>query len=259
MKIIKVKNLKIGEGRPKIIVPIVERSKDKIIEKAISLKNNLKIDTVEWRADFYDDVFNRGELSVMLKKLREIIPDTPILFTFRTKKEGGEKGISMNEYIELNKLAADSKNVDFIDVEIFNEAAGENIKNIHDAGVLSVGSYHDFFKTPSKMDIMKIFCKMQDMGADILKVAVMPENTEDVLTLLSAENEMYTKYADRPIIAISMSSLGIISRLSGEAFGSSMTFGSLFRISAPGQIPVEQLYDSLNMLHSSLCFSKKKN
>lgn len=259
MKIIKVKNLKIGEGRPKIIVPIVERTKGKIIEKAISFKNNLKIDMVEWRADFYNDIFNRDELSFTLGKLRETIPDTPILFTFRTEEEGGEKGISTNEYIELNKLAADSKNADLIDVEIFNEAAGENIKNIHDAGALSVGSYHDFLKTPSKMDIVKIFCKMQDMGADILKAAVMPENTEDVLTLLSASNEMYTKFADRPIVAISMSQLGVISRISGEVFGSSMTFGSSVRISAPGQIPVEQLYNSLNMLHSSLYFVEKEN
>lgn len=253
MEIIKVKNVKIGEDKPKIIVSIVERTKDKIIDKAMSFKN-LKIDVVEWRADFYDDVFNRNELLDTLKQLRETIPDIPILFTLRSKREGGEKEISMNAYTELNKAVANSKNADLIDVEIFSgdEVAGENIKNVHDAGVLIVGSYHDFFKTPAKDEIVGMLRKMQDMGADIPKVAVMPANTDDVLTLLSATNEMYTRYADRPIITMAMSSLGVISRLSGEVFGSSMTFGAVGQVSAPGQIPVERLYTSLDILHNSL-------
>lgn len=49
---------------------------------------------------------------------------------------------------------------------------------------------------------------MQELGADIPKIAVMPQSRKDVLTLLSATEEMASKYADRPIITMSMSATG---------------------------------------------------
>ncbi|NLL81887.1 MAG: type I 3-dehydroquinate dehydratase, partial [Tissierellia bacterium] len=109
-----------------------------------------------------------------------------------------------------------------------------------------------FFKTPEKDEIVSRLRKMQNMGADIPKIAVMPQSTEDVLTLLAATNEMHTKYADRPIITMSMGPLGVISRLSGELLGSSMTFGALGALSAPGQIPVDELITTLEILHKAL-------
>lgn len=254
MKAIKVKNVTIGEGNPKIIVPIVGKTKDEIICKAQEIKIMMNIDVVEWRVDFYEDVFNKEKLLDTLKDLRATIPNIPILFTFRTKKEGGEKEISMEAYTELNKVVAQSGKVDLVDVEIYSgdEFVEENIRNIHKAGALVVGSNHDFFKTPDKDDIVSRLKKMQDMGADIPKIAVMPQSTEDVLTLLAATNEMHTKYADRPIITMSMGPLGVISRLSVEVFGSSMTFGAVGAISAPGQIPVDELATTLGILHKSL-------
>jgi 3-dehydroquinate dehydratase-1 len=253
MKTLKIRDLTIGEGAPKIIVPIVGKTKEEILEKAKSFKE-IKIDVVEWRVDFYDEVFNIEKVLDTLRELRNALDDILILFTFRTKKEGGEKEISIEKYTELNKAVAESGNVDLVDVEIFSgdDVVKENIKNIQDAGVLVVGSNHDFFKTPDKDDIVFRLRKMQDMGASIPKIAVMPQSTEDVLTLLAATNEMNTKYADRPIITMSMGPMGVISRLSGEIFGSAMTFGAVGQTSAPGQIPVEELTTTLEILHKAL-------
>lgn len=253
MNSLKIRGVTVGEGATKIIVPIVGRTKEAIIEKANSF-NGIKIDVVEWRVDFFDEVFNIEKVLETLIELRDSLKDTPILFTFRTKKEGGEKEISMEEYTKLNKIIAQSGNVDLIDVEIFSGdgTVRENISNIHNAGAIVVGSNHDFFKTPDKDDLVSRLRKMQDMGADIPKIAVMPQSTDDVLTLLSATNEMHTKYADRPIITMSMGPMGVISRLSGEVFGSSMTFGAVGQISAPGQIPVEDLANVIDILHKSL-------
>lgn len=252
IKVISVKNIRIGEGMPKIIVPIADRTRGMIIEKALSFKGML-IDVVEWRVDFYDDVFDTEKVLETVKLLRAVIPDMPLLFTFRTKTEGGEKAISMEAYTSLNKAVAQSGAVDMIDVEIFSgdDVVRENIANIHEAGVYAVASNHDFLKTPVKDELVSRLRKMQDMGADILKIAMMPTSEADVLTLLSATNEMYAKYAEKPIITISMSSKGVISRIAGEAFGSSMTFGSAGQVSAPGQIPVEELSAILNILHEA--------
>ena len=87
-------------------------------------------------------------------------------------------------------------------------------------------SNHDFFKTPSKEEIISRLCAMQEKGADIPKIAVMPQSKKDVLTLLSATNEMVEEHANRPIITMSMAATGVISRLAGEVFGSCLTFGA---------------------------------
>ena len=93
---------------------------------------------------------------------------------------------------------------------------------------------------------------MQDFGADIPKIAVMPTCKQDVLTLLSATLEMSEKYADRPIITMSMAGTGVVSRLTGETFGSALTFGAASKASAPGQIGVNALKQVLDIIHSSL-------
>ena len=214
----------------------------------------IQIRNVEWRVDFYDDVFDTEKTLATLKKLRCALGTLPLLFTFRTKKEGGEKEITMEQYTALNLAVAASGDADLIDVEIFSGdgVVKANIDGIHKAGALVVGSNHDFFATPEKDDIVSRLRKMQEMGADIPKIAVMPKSTADVLTLLAATAEMHETYADRPIITMSMSAKGVISRLSCEAFGSAMTFGAVGQVSAPGQIPVEQLRQVLDILHSAL-------
>lgn len=253
MKTVKIRNLEIGTGAPKVIVPIVGKNRAEILSKGNELAS-IPLHVVEWRADFYEDVFQIPEVLETLKQLRAVLGDIPILFTFRTKKEGGEKEISPADYTALNQAVAESGDADAVDVEIFSgdEVVAENIANIHNAGKIVVGSNHDFHRTPTQADLIYRLRKMQDMGADIPKIAVMPQSKEDVLTLLSATNEMTRYYADRPIITMSMSSTGVISRLCGEVFGSSMTFGAVGQVSAPGQIPVEQLNAATEIIHNAI-------
>lgn len=248
-----VRNLEIGAGVPKIIVPIVGKTEDEIISKAEGF-SGMKLDVVEWRVDFYENVFETKQVLATLARLRAVLKHIPILFTFRTQKEGGEKEISMEAYIAMNEAVAKSGDSDIIDVEIFSgdDVVKTIIATAHEAGVRVVASNHDFHATPTKDEIVSRLRKMQDMGADLPKIAVMPTCTADVLTLLYASSEMHEKYADRPIITMSMSAKGVISRLSGEVFGSAMTFGAVGQVSAPGQIPVDQLAKVLDILHNSI-------
>ncbi|MGM9943345.1 MAG: type I 3-dehydroquinate dehydratase, partial [Lysinibacillus sp.] len=187
-------------------------------------------------------------------KLREIFAEELLLFTFRSHKEGGNKEISDAFYVELNQTAIRTKNIDLVDVELFNEE--ENVKTLvataKENGVYVIMSNHDFFKTPAKEEIISRLCKMQEYGAHIPKIAVMPTSVADVITLLDATNTMKTEHADRPLITMSMGGTGVISRLAGEVFGSAFTFGAGKEASAPGQIPVEELRTVLNILHKSL-------
>ena len=250
---VEVRGVKIGEGVPKICVPIVGKTKEEILAAAKSFAD-VKMDVVEWRVDWFDGVFDFAQVEDVLKDLRPALGNTPILFTFRTSKEGGEKAIEPDAYAELNIKAAQTGYVDLVDVEIFtgDEIVKKIIDGAHAAGVKVIASNHDFFKTPAKTDIIYRLRKMQDMNADIPKIAVMPQNKKDVLTLLAATEEMTTNYADRPIITMSMAGTGVISRLCGEVFGSSMTFGAAKKASAPGQMGVNDLNTVLGLLHNAM-------
>lgn len=248
-----VRGVNIGEGIPKICVPIVGVTKEDIIHEAKTF-GDIPVDVVEWRVDWFEHAFDTEKVKDVLVELRAALNDTPILFTFRTKKEGGERAIEPDMYAALNKAAAETGNVDLVDVEAFSgdNIVKEIIEAAHACGVKVVASNHDFDKTPEKDEIVGRLCKMQELGADIPKIAVMPQSKEDVLTLLSATEEMNRLHADRPVITMSMAGTGVISRLCGEVFGSALTFGAAKKASAPGQMGVNDLAQVLSLLHNSL-------
>ena len=57
MKAVEVRNIKIGEGIPKICVPIVGVTKEDIINEAKTFEN-IPVDVVEWRVDWFENVFD---------------------------------------------------------------------------------------------------------------------------------------------------------------------------------------------------------
>lgn len=252
MNTVKVRDVEIGTGIPKILVPIVGVTKENILAEAKTF-DTIPVDVVEWRVDWFENAFDYDKVEEVLKELREVLGSTPILMTFRTSKEGGEKAIDPEAYAELNLKAARSGYVDLIDVELFtgDDIVRRIIDGAHEAGVKVIASNHNFTLTPAKSDIIYRLRRMQDMGADIPKIAVMPQNRKDVLTLLEATQEMADNYADRPLITMSMAGTGVISRLCGEVFGSAMTFGAASKASAPGQMNVNDLKTVLTLLHNA--------
>lgn len=249
MKPVVVKNVCIGEGIPKICVPIVGTTREEILKEATEI-NKTQVDLIEWRADWYEEVNKIEKVKQVIDALRQLLPEIPILFTFRTAKEGGEKDISPKDYLELNCNVCKQGLVDLMDVELFrgDTVVKTVLKQAKESGIKVIVSNHDFEKTPCKEEIVERLKQMEELGADILKIAVMPNSKKDVLTLLEATDEM-SKYATKPIVTMSMSGMGAISRLTGEIFGSAITFGTVKNASAPGQIPVKQLSQVLNAIH----------
>ena len=253
MNTVKVRNIEIGAGIPKICVPIVGVTREEILAAAENIKST-KADVVEWRVDWYENIFDFTKTEATMQALREVLGEMPILFTFRTSKEGGEKAIETEAYVELNQNAAKTGLVDLVDVEAFtgDDVVKAVVEIAHENGVKVIASNHDFHKTPAKEEIVSRLRKMQELGADIPKIAVMPQNKKDVLTLLAATEEMVDNYADRPIITMSMAATGVISRVCGEVFGSALTFGAVGKASAPGQMGAGELKEMLTTLHESL-------
>lgn len=248
-----VRNIEIGSGMPKVCVPIVEKTREDILSTAKAICST-EADLVEWRADWYEDVSAFSEVIKTADMLRSILGETPLLFTFRSAREGGEKELSLESYATLLESVAKTGFVDLIDVEVFSgdDAVKNIIQTAHAHGVKVIASNHDFEGTPAREELVARLCKMQDLGADILKIAVMPQSRSDVLTLLSVTEEMSSRHTSRPVITMSMGRTGTLSRLCGEVFGSAVTFASFGKVSAPGQIAIEDLKAGLRLLHKYL-------
>ena len=253
MNTVKIRNIEIGSGLPKICAPIVGTTKDDIMAEAENI-GSLPVDIAEWRVDWFEHACDFSKVEDVLRDLRAILGETPLLMTFRTSNEGGEKSIKPDNYAEFIVSASETGYVDLVDVEVFIGAdiAKEIIAGAHNAGVKVIGSNHDFNKTPDKDKIVERLRKMQDLGVDIPKIAVMPKDMKDVITLLAATEEMHREFADRPIVTISMSETGVLSRICSEAFGSAITFGAAKNVSAPGQMEVNDLSAAIILLHEYL-------
>lgn len=247
-----VRGVAIGAGRPKICVPVLGRCEADILSSARTALD-CRPDVVEWRMDWFDSVEQSGAVVSMLRQLRAVFSHTPLLCTFRSAKEGGQRELARNHYVDLLCRIIDTGDADLVDVELFSgsEAVEQVVTTAHQKGMAVIGSSHDFSQTPPEEEIISRLEQMAVLGCDIAKIAVMPQTPRDVLTLLSATERMRAKHPEVPIITMSMGQLGLVSRLCGEVFGSSLTFGAAGLASAPGQAPVEELRQILDLLHGN--------
>ena len=240
--------MELGAGRPKICVPLTGSDQEQLqAEAEAAMKKS--IDLVEWRGDCFCRVHDLTEMEQTAKILRQQMGDCPILFTCRT--EDGRFSISIRDYIELNKRMIATGCIDLVDVELFmgDMVCRELVEYAHAHHVAVVISNHEFEQTPDVDVMVRRLQSMRYLGADVPKIAVMPKNNRDVLKLLQATDTFNQWFGDCPIITMSMGKMGVISRLCGETFGSALTFATVGKASAPGQISVDEVETILDILH----------
>lgn len=247
-QVIEIKGKKIGQGKPLVCVPVMENTQYDIVSEVARLVN-LGADMIEWRVDAFDNVHSLDAVREVLAEVRPIIHDTVFLFTFRSKKQGGLLELNYEKVCGLHQVAAESKVADLVDVEYFDVYdVDSEIRTLQSMGVKVIASHHDFCNTPTGETIAFMLEQMRESGTDIVKIALMPESADDVLRLLRETNTFHTKYPGQPLITMSMGKLGVISRISGEVFGSCVTFGAGKVSSAPGQIPMSTLQQILDAI-----------
>jgi 3-dehydroquinate dehydratase-1 len=251
---VKMRNVVIGEGRVKAIVPITGTTVDEAVAQAKVIGANTQTDVVEFRVDFLDIALDPTKVAALGPKIASHLNGKPLIVTFRTKTEGGNKVITDADYGALYEVLLEARFADLIDVEMFRSEAVVRrlVTDAHKVGTFVVMSSHDFSGTPPATELLARLRRQQELGADVLKLAVMPRDPGDVLKLLHATWEMASHYADRPMMTMSMGGTGVVSRLAGEIFGSAMCFGMIGRASAPGQVEVDRLTDVLDIVHRSL-------
>lgn len=208
-------------------------------------------DVLEWRADFYEDVFEIDKLTAIVDEIKDKLREKPLLFTIRTSVEGGNLTIDVAKYKELLLAVIEKTKADLVDVEYMREkeTSEKIVRKAHSIGKYIIGSYHDFEKTPDKEEIYNRLLTMKNLGMDISKIALMPQSKKDVLTLFETTNKINEDIPDILTVTMSMGQLGAISRIALGKFGSVMTFGAVGQVSAPGQYDADKLYEILNTIY----------
>lgn len=251
---ITIRNVVIGQGAPKIIVPTTGSTADEVLAQARAIGSNPDVDIIEYRIDYLNFDTDAAQVAELGKKVAAAANGKPLILTFRTKSEGGSKEITDKAYGDLYMALIKAHFVDILDVEMFRQPSvvREVVAAAHAAGIKVVMSSHDFRKTPPTAEIVSRLREQDKMGADILKIAVMPHNVADVLKLLDATEQIRDQYSRKPLLTMSMGGLGAVSRFSGQVFGSDLTFGMIGEASAPGQVDATALRQVLDTIDGAV-------
>ena len=249
MKAVGIKNTVLGDGVPKICVPITAADTDGISD-ALDKMRDADFDLIEWRADKFKELGSLASMTEAASLIREAFPDKPIIFTVRTSRDMEDFDISDEDYVNIYKLAAKHRIADIADVEYSRgyELASKLNTMLHDHDFLTVVSKHVRDHTPDKETMLATLIGMQQTGADIVKYAAMPKCERDVLNLMDATLSMREEHGETPVISMSMSRLGVLSRVSGALTGSALSFGTVGAASAPGQLDCGTLREILNRM-----------
>ncbi len=239
----------IAKSPVKTIVPITAKTKEQAIAQAKVIAANRDADLAEFRIDLLDFAADTKQVIALGHELKKVLGNKPVIATIRTHNEGGQLTISDADYGKTYQAYLKQPFMDMLDIEMLRDqqVVKNTVQLAHDKKVLIVMSNHDFKKTPSEDEIVKRLLKQDELGADILKIAVMPQNKQDVFTLMNATLKV-SQLSNKPLLTMSMGKLGTISRIATANMGGSFSFGMIGEASAPGQIDVTQLKQLLKIV-----------
>lgn len=253
-KLIQVNGKPLGNGAlPIVITPLVGKTKAAILDEVAAIVPK-KPDLLEWRIDFFDAIGDSTAVIDTALAIRAAAGGVPVLLTRRNATEGGQAlTIDEKAVVAMYTAACQAKCVELIDYELSNDSADlAALRNVSKAnGIGMIVSYHNFQMTPDAATLDSKFAGAEQVGADVAKVAVMPQNDRDVLELLAATSRARDTL-NVPLISMSMGGLGSLSRIMGWVYGSAATFAVGKSSSAPGQIAVEDLRTALAIIRQSV-------
>ncbi len=246
--VVRLRDVAVGEGRVKIAASLCSPTPEGLLEEAGRVAA-AGVDIAEWRADHLLSARPEAPLRELPAALRDRLGTTPLLLTVRSAEEGGEVILDDAAYATAVSALLDDGAGDAVDLEL---ARGSVLPRLIDrargTGARVLVSSHDVTGTPPAAEMTDRLAVMAATGADVVKIAVTARDPLDVIALLeatcTADQEL-----DVPVVTMAMGPVGLVSRLCGEVFGSALTFGSVDRASAPGQIDVARLRDVVGLVH----------
>ncbi len=204
-------------------------------------------DILEIRYDFFDE----SEWLALAARVRKIAPNAMLLGTIRLKRDGGtfpnaraiERPALWEKILEADDVP------EWLDLERdclhdFNELR----KTATPKGVKILISEHNFTRIPGDLELKNYLTDVKRIKADGIKIAAMSNSDEDC-------NRLY-KFAKKAkgfkfIAAFGMGETGKISRIWSLKEGANLTYGSIGKAAAPGQIDVALMRKAIDRLETT--------
>ncbi|MBP2623027.1 type I 3-dehydroquinate dehydratase [Streptococcus oricebi] len=214
----------------RLVVPVMPKSLEEV--QQIDASRYAEADLIEWRADY----LAKEDILTVAPAIFEKFAGWELIFTLRSRKEGGHIQLTDEEYVSTIKEIASLYQPDYIDFEYFSHK--QVFEQMLEFSNLIL-SYHNFEETPE--DLMEILSELTSLTPKVVKVSVLAQNEQDVLDLMNYTLGFKTLNPQQEYVTVSMGSLGRYSRLVGDLTGSSWTFASLDEASAPGQLSLSNM------------------
>lgn len=226
------------------------------------LKDDLKtlggneFSLIEWRADYLSFTGSLLEtVKTCIDLIKAAFPQKPLLFTYRWKEEGGQTSLGSKDLITIRKEVIEQNKAEIIDFEMYWFRNVQNEENLNEynylmerakeLGTKVLLSWHDFNETTDDENLLSIFRTQEKLGADLAKIATYARTETDLDRLMDVSSKA-SKVLQIPHIAISMGDMGKQSRYDRKNSKSCITFAPIHTPSAPGQLSLLELQESLN-------------
>ncbi len=214
----------------KLVVSVMPRSLEEA--QALDATRYADADIIEWRADFLP----KESILQVAPAIFEKFAGSELVFTLRTRAEGGEIDLSSQEYVQVIKEVTQLYQPDYVDFEYFSHK--DVFEEMLDFPNL-VLSYHNFQETPE--NLMEILSELTSLTPKVVKVSVMAHTAQDVLDLMNYTRGFKTLNPEQEYVTNSMGKIGKVSRITSDVTGSSWSFASIDEVSAPGQISLSSM------------------
>lgn len=236
---LRIRGIEFGGVKPLFCVPLVAAGLDELRAQAL-IAHNLAPEVVEWRADSFVGLTAESAVQAT-SELRKILDRELLIFTLRINTEGGKNNMTQDVRLRCIEAVLNTGDVDLVDVELSNNPPFlEGVRKAAQGKARTILSFHDFERTPDDEFLYGKISEMVRHGADVAKIACMPQDPSDVLRLLDVTLRARKDFPTVPLCTMSMSGLGCLSRVAGFLYGSDMAFAVGRESSAPGQIPLAE-------------------
>ncbi|MCJ1244906.1 3-dehydroquinate dehydratase (3-dehydroquinase), partial [Trapelia coarctata] len=223
------------------------------VAKALGFLDQVVIgsDAVEMRVDLLEDPESSDGLPGIPYVYRQLhilqsATDLPIIFTVRTRDQGGRFSNGTHEHVKALSLMALRMGVEFLDVEI--QQSETFIRSITGAKgeTKIITSHHDPKGELSWSDGSWVphYNKALQHG-DIVKLVGMAKQQKDNIELLEFVSRAKAAHAT-PVIAINMGVKGQLSRIQ-NAFLTPVSHPALPFKAAPGQLSAAEIRQALSL------------
>lgn len=204
-------------------------------------------DILEIRYDFFEE----SEWPTLASRVRKIAPNAIQLGTIRLKRDGGTfPDTRAIERTALWKKILDATDFpEWLDLErdfLHDYNSLHEIATAKDVKILI--SEHNFSRIPNDLELKNYLTDVKRVKADGIKIAAMSNSDDDCTRLYKfAKKAKGFKF----IAAFGMGETGKISRIWSLKEGANLTYGSIGKAAAPGQIDVALMRKAINKLETT--------